>query len=352
LSHFGQKISSQQNIGGISMKVKSTAILLVVILLLAGCRQPIKTPPPSTQASPSPSATAVAQVPKLPDRFTGQSSADIKLKVYDIKTKSISQVNMNEYLYGVLAGEMRQDWPAEALKAQAIIARTFLLQYLTENKASKVSPDADISTDPEESQAYDASGINDNIKKAVNDTDGVVIAYNGQFIHAWFHSASGGKTADAVEGLDYKDGNPPYIQSVTSDESSAPKEFTEWQNTFTTDEISAGLSKLSLGIEGDISSIKLGKTGPSGRATTIVINGQDVPAASLRTAMDPVKFRSTFITELKFDGSKLTISGKGFGHGVGMPQWGAFQMASNGKKAEDIINYYFKGVSIVNLWKK
>jgi stage II sporulation protein D len=335
------------------MKAKLLPMLLALFILLAGCRQPIQTPQPSgAAASPAQSGQAEVKVPSLPDRFTGQSSSDIKLKVYDVKTKSVSEMPLNDYLNGVLAGEMRQDWPAEALKAQAIIARTFLFQFLTENKSSSVNPDADISTDPKESQAYDAAGVNDNIKKAVSDTDGVVIASNGQFIRAWFHSASGGKTADAVEGLNYKEGNPPYIQSVTSDESQAPKEFTEWTNSFTTDELSAGLSKLNLGIEGEISSVKLGKTGASGRATTLVINGQDVPAPDLRTAMDPVKFRSTYITELKFDGSKLTVSGKGFGHGVGMPQWGAFQMASGGKKAEDIINYYFKDVNIVNLWNK
>jgi stage II sporulation protein D len=336
------------------MKFKLIAVLLALLLLVSGCRrQPIQTPQPSTSqnAAVSPSASSSAQVPKLPDKFANQSPDQMKLKVYDIKTKKISEMGVEEYLYGVLAGEMRQDWPAEALKAQAIIARTFLMQFLTENKASKSSPDADISTDPEESQAYDASGINDNIKKAVDDTKGKVIASNGQFIHAWFHSASGGKTADAVEGLDYKEGNPPYIVSVDSDESQVPKEFTDWQNTFTSDEIAAAAKKIDVDVGAKVTDVKLGKTGPSGRATTIVINGKDVPAPEFRVAMDPVKFRSTLITELKFDGTKLTVTGKGFGHGVGMPQWGAYQMATGGKKAEDIINYYFKGIAIVNLWK-
>lgn len=335
------------------MKAKLLPVLLALALLLYGCRQPIATPQPSpTAAAPTQSAAPEVKVPSLPERFTGSSSADIKLKVYMIETKSVSEMGLNEYLNGVLAGEMRQDWPAEALKAQAIIARTFLLQFLTENKTSKVYPQADISTDHNESQAYDAAGINDNIKKAVSETDGIVISSNGQFIRAWFHSASGGKTADAVEGLNFKEGNPPYIHSVDSDESQVPKEFSEWTNTFTADELSNALKEMKLGIEGDISSVKLGKTGVSGRATTIVINGQDVPAPELRTAMDPMKFRSTLITELKFDGSKMTLSGKGFGHGVGMPQWGAFQMASNGKKAEEIIRYYFNNVDIVNMWSK
>ncbi len=336
-------------------------VLLAAALVLTGCRQPIKTPAPLPSAAatavesvaPTPSAAqSNAEVPKLPERFANKTAKEMILKIYDIKTKQISELPLEEYLCGVLAGEMQKDWPAEALKAQAIIARTFLMQFLTENATSKVNKDADISTDPEESQAYDASGIDDNIKKAVSDTSGMVIAYNGQFIRAWFHSASGGKTADAQEGLNFQEENPPYIQSVESDESKAPKEFTEWENTFTADEISAGLSKMAVGSEKDISDIKLGKTGPSGRATTIIVNGNEISAPEFRIAMDPLKFRSTFITELKFDGSKMTVKGKGYGHGVGMPQWGAFQMASDGKKAEDIINYYFKGVAVVNLWNK
>ncbi len=335
------------------------AILLAAALVLAGCRQPIKTPAPSPSAAPAGSAAASpsaaqqnAEVPKLPERFANKTANEMILKVYDIKTKQISELPAEEYLCGVLAGEMRKDWPAEALKAQAIIARTFLMHFLTENATSKVSPDADISTDPEESQAYDAAGIDDNIKKAVNDTSGMVIAHNGQFIRAWFHSASGGKTADALEGLNFQEENPPYIHSVDSDESKAPKEFTEWENTFTTDEISEAMTKMGIGAEKEISDIKLGKTGPSGRATTLIVNGNEISAPEFRLAMDPIKFRSTWITDLKFDGSKLTVKGKGFGHGVGMSQWGAFQMASDGKTAEDIIKHYFKDVVVVNLWNK
>lgn len=339
------------------MKVKLTALLLALALTLTGChwRQPIQTPQPSGNPSPtgSPSIGGVsAQIPALPGRFAGKTSSGITLKVYDIKTQSISQMSLNDYLCGVLAGEVQPDWPIEALKAQAILARTFLFQFLTENPASKVNPGADISTDPEESQAFDASGVNDNIRNAVNGTDGVVISYQGQFIKAWFHSCSGGVTADAVEGLDYKEGNPPYIQSVPSDESQAPKDEQEWQGSFSTDEISAALSKMNLKMEDEVSSFTIGKKGPSGRAETFVINGQEVPAPDFRNAMDPTKFRSTLITSLSFDGSTLKVTGKGFGHGVGMSQWGAYAMAKSGKSAQDIINYYFKDVDIVNLWNK
>lgn len=346
------------------MKPKAIALLLAVIVL-AGCRnQPIKTPAPTATptavaTTPAESAAASPQasgglannsaIPTLPERYAGTSADKIALKVYDIKTKETKEMTVEEYLYGVLAGEMRADWPIEALKAQAIIARTFLFDFLGENKASSVKPEADISTDPKESQAYDATGINDNIKKAVDETRGMVIAYDGKFIKAWFHSASGGKTSDAEEGLNYKDGNPAYIISVDSDESQAPAEFENWENSFTLAELKAGLQKANTKVSSEITSVKLGKTGPSGRAVTLKINDQDVSAPDLRVAMDPTKFRSTWITELNFDGKKLTMKGKGFGHGVGMPQWGAYTMANSGKKADEIIGTYFKGVSVVNL---
>ncbi len=340
------------------MKSKIVALLLAGALLLGGCRSRVLSPTVSPTNSPSPAisraanvtATAAPKVPDLPKKLQA-NGAQTKLKIYDIKTKKISELPVEEYLCGVLAGEMRKDWPAEALKAQAIIARTFLIDFLSENEVSAVSKDADISTDPKESQAYDVSGIDDAIRKAVKETSGQVIVYDGKFIKAWFHSSSGGKTADAVEGLHYKDGNLPYIVSVDSDESQTPKEFTEWTNTFTTDEITAALHTMNIDVGDTIESVKIGQTGSSGRATTLTINDKEVSAPEFRLAMDPTKFRSTWLTEVKFDGKKLTVSGKGFGHGVGMSQWGAFQMASSGANAQDIIQHYFKDVQIASLWK-
>jgi stage II sporulation protein D len=258
-------------------------------------------------------------------------------------------MDIEEYLQGVLAGEMRNDWPLEALKAQAILARTFALQFLTEKPSSMFDKNSDISTDVRESQAYKPAEINDLIKQAVEETKGMALAYDGKFIKAWFHSCAGGKTATATEGLNYKDGDLPYIQSVDSDEADAVETAKEWSNTFTESELLAALKTVGVKLD-DVKSVEIGDKGPSGRAINFVVNGQKVNCPDLRVALDATKFRSTLITDIKYANSKLTMSGKGFGHGVGMSQWGAYTMAKKGSTAEDIITHYFKDVSIVKAW--
>ena len=97
---------------------------------------------------------------------------------------------------------MAGDWPLEALKAQAILARTFVLQFVSEKKSRDEG--ADISTDIEEAQAYDAAGVNERIKSAVEKTRGLVLNAGGELPYAWFQAHSGGLTARAKEGLDYE----------------------------------------------------------------------------------------------------------------------------------------------------
>ncbi len=139
---------------------------------------------------------------ELPDPI--KDGGESTIKVYDIDTESIEDMTVNEYLYGVVAGEVGNDWPEEVLKAQAIIARTFMVNYFVEGDSSKYEG-ADISTDVSESQAYNKEAINDAIKKAVDDTKGMVITYQNEAIKAFFHSCSGGETATAVEGLEHKE---------------------------------------------------------------------------------------------------------------------------------------------------
>lgn len=81
------------------------------------------------------------------------------------------------------------------------------------------------------------------------------------------------------------------------------------------------------------------------------IGNETVQAAGFRVALDSTKMKSTLLTSLTVSGDQVTMKGKGYGHGVGMSQWGAYQMAKEGKSAEDIINHYFKGVEIVKLWE-
>ena len=97
-------------------------------------------------------------------------------------------------------------------------------------------------------------------------------------------------------------------------------------------------------------SIAVGDRGESGRAVTILINDQAVSAPELRLALGSSDMRSTLLTSLKIEDDRVVMAGKGYGHGVGMPQWGAYALAEDGKSAEEIVTYYFKDVTVEKVW--
>ena len=163
-------------------KTACLALLMAAALALGGCAV-------SAEPAPAPApegATARAQVDWPKERLETDENGVPVLDVYVVADE------------GVLAGEMKNDWPLEALKAQAILARTFVLKFLAD-KQSKYEG-ADISTDIEEAQAYDASAVNDRIRQAVSETEGLVLSAGGELPYAWFHAHSGGLTALAREG--------------------------------------------------------------------------------------------------------------------------------------------------------
>jgi stage II sporulation protein D len=290
-------------------------------------------------------------LPKIPDKISRGAGVEPRLTVYDIQTKTTKEMNLEDYVAGVVAGEMENYWPVEALAAQAILARTYVLEFIEDKGGSKYG-NADISTDFEEAQAWNPGNINENIKKAVSMTRGKVATYQGKYIKAWFHSHAGGITATAREGLNFKEAEPPYVQVVKSpDTNVGPPGKRSWSATFTKSEL-ASMIKSKIGQDtGSIDSVSIAARGPSGRATQIKIGNATVSAPDLRIALGSMKMRSTLLTSLRVEGDKVFMAGKGFGHGVGLSQWGANVMAKQGKSPEDIIRYYFKNVDVVKLWK-
>ena len=101
---------------------------------------------------------------------------------------------------------------------------------------------------------------------------------------------------------------------------------------------------------GAVDSVGIGERGESGRAKTLIVNGESVSAPSFRLQIGANALRSTLIDDIEVDGDKVTFSGRGFGHGVGMSQWGAYAMAEDGRSASEIVRKYFPGVEIVKLW--
>lgn len=360
------------------MKIcRLVACLAVLALLAGGCAasaQPLATPLPDPtlpsaaqtpmptlmhtgepgggkdgQSTPAPGeAGATSGVIAVPEKLGKGDEGEPILKVYDIKTKKVEELSIEAYLPGVLAGEMRGDWPIEALKAQAILARTFVLKFC-QDKQSKY-PGADISTDIEEAQAYDTAGINERIREAVEATRGQILNAQGELPYAWFHAHSGGVTAKAKEGLDYELPEPPYTKSVKGMEgATSDPDAANWEASFPAANIMKAAQQL--GVTGNqLKSIQVGERGESGRATQLLINGESVSAPAFRLALGSTQMKSTLLESLRFEGGQVSMKGKGYGHGVGMSQWGAYTMAQQGEDAETIVTHYFDGVSVEKLW--
>ena len=303
-------------------------------------------PQPEQTAGRAPGKSAAQLVP---ERLEKKESGVPMLKVYDVKNEKLETLSVEDYLPAVLAGEMAGDWPLEALKAQAILARTFVLQFVSQKES--MYDGADISTDIKEAQAYDAAGVNARIREAVKETRGEVLNAGGELPYAWFHAHSGGLTARAKEGLDYEKSEPGYTQCVKGMENDeAPSEAAKWQATFTMDEVIAAAKDAGAAID-RVDSLSVGQRGESGRATTLLISGKEVSAPAFRVAIGSTKMRSCLLESLKIEDGQVKMSGKGYGHGVGMSQWGAYAMAKEGKNAEEIVEHYFRNVIIVKAWE-
>jgi len=320
------------------------AVIMMLSVALCGCMPDVS----RAKDNNGEQWTEIAEKPPIPEKLKINDDGVPTLSVYDHTIEEISDMDIETYVMGVVAGEMKNDWPIEALKAQAILARTFVLKFC-EDKDSQYK-DADISTDIEEAQAYSYENINDRVMQAVNETKGLVMSADGKYPYAWFHAHSGGMTELPSIALDFKGDDPEYLKPVNSgDSDDAPENVKNWTAEFTDDEVISAANASGLDISA-LDGIEIGEKGASGRAATFIINGQSVSAPTFRISIGAGKLKSTLIDSINVSGDKVTFTGKGFGHGVGMSQWGAYAMAQAGKSSEQIIEYYFPNVGIAKLW--
>lgn len=324
------------------------ALLLAAGLALSGCAaqgEREETTPPDEGQLGERQGAGIA----LPEKLQKSGDGTPLLSVYQVDEEEIREMDIETYLLGVLAGEMKNDWPLEALKAQAILARTFVLKFCTEKESRYAG--ADISTDIEEAQAYDATGVNERIERAVQETRGEVLSCRGELPYAWFHAHSGGMTAGAAEGLNYRGNDAGHTAPVPGLESEqAPAAAREWEAEFTEKEMLEALKSMGIREIASVDSLEIGKRGESGRAQTLLISGREVNAPDLRIALGSSRMRSTLLTHLQMEEGRILMAGKGYGHGVGMPQWGAYALAKDGKTAEEIVSYYFQDVMVEKAW--
>jgi stage II sporulation protein D len=274
------------------------------------------------------------------------------ISLYIAETGEKKQIKMEEYIKGVVAAEMEPTWSVNALAAQAILARTFTLERI-KSTGGVPQRGTDASTNVEEFQAYNAKRINDNVVKAVEKTRGEVVKYRGNYIKAWFFADSGGVTAaSALEGLAYTKEPSPYIQSVKDPGFAiTTEENKHWKAEFPLSVVKAAVQKTVGKDPGSVSSVNVTKKGPSGRAMEIKIGNVTVSGPALRLALGSEKMRSTLLTSIYVSGNNLIIEGKGFGHGVGMSQWGAKALAEQGKSPQQIIKFFFKDITVDKEWK-
>lgn len=268
------------------------------------------------------------------------------IKLYNTDTKQIENVNLETYIEGVVAGEIENDSPIEALKAQAILARTFTLKFIEDNESKYKG--ADISTDITEAQAYNKEYINNNIKKAVKETKGIVLKNNNEYINAWFHANSGGHTSSAKEGLNINEKEPSYLKSIETNENNNNTKNFSWSVSFSKEEILNALRNMGVSIT-NISSFEKGEIGKSGRCLTFIIGGKEVSANTFRINIGSTKLKSTLIKNITINKDSVLITGYGYGHGVGLSQEYAKVLAKEGKNFKDIIKTFFDNVEFKNI---
>lgn len=312
-------------------------ILLVVVILVTlvggGCalRKPL---PPG----------------KGPGEDRGEFTEEPIISLYDNKTKETKKIKLEEYVAGVVAAEMDTGWPVNALGAQAILARTFTLENIKAGRVKKLHG-ADISTDIEESQAYAPEKINDNVRKAVALTRGQVIRWQGKYVKAWFHACCGGKTAAAKEGLAYEKEPTPYLAPVADGcMAITTPENKHWELKISGAELARAVEQATGQNPGQVTEVKILKRGPSGRVETLKVGNVTISGPALRLAVGSEKLRSMMLEDIQAAGGTFIFKGKGFGHGVGLCQWGAKKMAAEGKQPWSIVKTYYKNVKIEKLW--
>jgi stage II sporulation protein D len=260
----------------------------------------------------------------------------------------INEVNLEDYLASVIGKEMYPTWPEEALKAQAVASRSYAL---FQQKRSKYKY-FDV-VDTVASQVYVGIGGEANsTQAAVKATAGEVLMYQGKVIEAAFHSASGGRTENSENVWMSA---VPYLRGVPDFDQAAP--VFQWSTTLT-----AGQLRQRIPGIGDILALIPVKTSPTGRIQIIkiqgsagarVMKGAEVRRAlSLRSTLFTVKPDFGLVAAGKPGVNKpiaFQINGRGSGHGLGMSQWGAYGMATQGKTYRDILDHYFQGATIKSI---
>lgn len=279
-------------------------------------------------------------------------------KILDISTNEVLEVSARDYVIGSVCAEMPASFNIESLKAQAVVSYTYAvrLKELQELSPSESLHGADFSNDSTKYQAYytddqlkELYGSNydeyyNKVSSAVDDVLGQVIVYSDELIVPVFHSISSGKTENAKNVWGY---DVPYLVSVDSPQDIQSSQFEETK-TFTPSEIKARFSATYSDIifNDDISSwISVQSTTEAGTVISMTVGSKSMSGQDFRNVLS---LRSSAF-DVSYNGDTFSITTKGYGHDVGMSQYGANALAEEGKSYEEIIKTYYSGVEIINI---
>ncbi len=310
--------------------------------------------------------TSSLEAETIQNTTEGQENSELNKDKYDYKEFStikllhkndnwVEEISLDDYLLGVVSGEMPATFEQEALNAQAVVARTYTL-YMIKN--SKKHEEADICDDSNCCQAWitkenrlarweeDVREENwSKIEKAVYSTKGKVITYDGEVIDAFFHSNSGGITetpAGVWGGTNY-----PYLQPVETSGEDAYSQYSS-EVVLSKEEFKNKILEKHQDLNIDFNQencIEIVDYTESNRVKTLKVGNLNLSGVEVRTTLG---LRSTNFT-FNFEGDNIKFNVIGYGHGVGMSQTGADSMAKQGSNYEEIIKHFYTGVEIVNL---
>lgn len=287
---------------------------------------------------------------------------DIPIKVYVPEQSRIVEMGLEEYVKGVVAAEMPAEFELEALKAQAVAARTFAVKNMTAFGGSGLAdhPGADVSSDYKQNQAWlsvlqlrSRWGENNferywnKVSRAVDETRGMIATFGGEPISAVFHSTSGERTASAKEvwGFDY-----PYLQSVSCTWDKKSPRYTdskEYGIVELAQRLGDDAGVMTAIQEGNPTVAQILERTDSGRVDKIRMGSKVFSGITIRQKLE---LRSTNFS-VETQGEKIVFKTIGYGHGVGLCQYGADGMAKEGWNFEQILCYYYTGIVLKNVYK-
>jgi stage II sporulation protein D len=272
---------------------------------------------------------------------------DIEIRI-DKKTNLINVINiisLENYLKGVISREISPKWDISAVKAQVIVARTYAVYKMQDPVDENFHVNSGIF-----SQVYGGRYAEDKIaNKAVVETSDIVMMYKGEIVPAFYHSACGGSTEDADNLWKIKHPSLKGVKCSYCKESP----HMNWNYSIKLKELSNKLKKISGGIKSAVKEIQVLDRSESNRAKwmKVIYKNNEVIKMSgntFRINAGPDKIRSSNFN-VKIKGSSAVFTGKGWGHGVGLCQWGAKALAEKGMNEFDILRYYYGDVEVVRL---